>query len=133
MYAQLLVPTSLSNVVLYKLKFRPGLDRCEISEDETTKAVYALYQLPLPEGQHSMPENANGTESVITSVQGLHHAENRQKTNLATVSIGGKKNHSLKEKPKSSGSTDLTQTVKTLKTHSQDSMRSRSLNDNRGT
>ncbi|KAL5785243.1 hypothetical protein ACOSQ2_007635 [Xanthoceras sorbifolium] len=89
----------------------PGLNRCDISEEETTKAIQALCQLPILEGQTNVQNYANGTASVITSTHGLHLDQNRQSLNFPTVSIRGKKKHSLKEKSKAGGNAGLIQTL----------------------
>ncbi|KAH6816605.1 CW-type Zinc Finger [Perilla frutescens var. frutescens] len=38
----------------------PGLNRCDISEDQTTAAVRALSQVPVPENQQNFQAHANG-------------------------------------------------------------------------
>lgn len=43
------------------LIFSPGMNRCDISEDDTSAAIRASYTVPLPENQHNLQPHANGT------------------------------------------------------------------------
>ncbi|XP_038874610.1 cysteine-tryptophan domain-containing zinc finger protein 3-like isoform X2 [Benincasa hispida] len=52
------------------LDWLPGMNRCDISEQETTEKLYALYQLPLPESGSALQNHANGLMSADTSNQG---------------------------------------------------------------
>ena len=40
------------------------MNRCDISEEETTKALHALYQLPLPDSQNHGSKTAAGVSST---------------------------------------------------------------------
>ncbi|CAH8269546.1 unnamed protein product [Arabidopsis lyrata] len=42
------------------LNWLPGVNYCNVPEDETTKALYAMYQIPVPESQASMQSNPSG-------------------------------------------------------------------------
>lgn len=46
------------------------MNRCDISEQETTEKLYALYQLPLPESGNALQNHANGVISADTSNHG---------------------------------------------------------------
>lgn len=46
------------------------MNRCDISEEETTEKLYALYQLPLPQSGNAFQNHANGLISADTSNQG---------------------------------------------------------------
>ncbi|KAL0537969.1 hypothetical protein IC582_026963 [Cucumis melo] len=52
------------------LDWLPGMNRCDISEEETTEKLYALYQLPLPQSGNAFQNHANGLISADTSNQG---------------------------------------------------------------
>ncbi|XP_023515189.1 uncharacterized protein LOC111779299 [Cucurbita pepo subsp. pepo] len=52
------------------LNWLPGMNRCDISEEETTEKLYALYQLPLPGSGDVSQKHANGLTSGDTSKQG---------------------------------------------------------------
>ncbi|XP_038723973.1 cysteine-tryptophan domain-containing zinc finger protein 3-like isoform X1 [Tripterygium wilfordii] len=69
----------------------PGMNRCDISEDETTKAVSALYQLPVPESQTNMEHQANGTSIGIPLVNAQCLDQSKQRLKNHVVTIGGKK------------------------------------------
>ncbi|XP_031274415.1 uncharacterized protein LOC116132874 [Pistacia vera] len=105
------------------LNWLPGMNRCDISEEETTKAVRALYQLSVIEGQNSIQNYGNVTASVTTLAHGRQHDQS-----LSSVSIRGKKNNGLKEIPKADGSGGI-QTSKSTKNKLRDSVKSRSINE----
>lgn len=105
---------------------RPGMNRCDISEEETTKAVRALYQLPVIEGQNSIQNYGNVTASATTLAHGRQHDQNHRSLN--SVSIRGKKNNGLKETLKADGSGGI-QTSKSTKNELRDFVKSRSIND----
>uniref|UniRef100_A0A1J3EYY8 CW-type domain-containing protein n=1 Tax=Noccaea caerulescens TaxID=107243 RepID=A0A1J3EYY8_NOCCA len=42
------------------LNWLPGVNYCNVPEDETTKALYAMYQIPAPETQAPMQSNLGG-------------------------------------------------------------------------
>ncbi|PSS18209.1 MORC family CW-type zinc finger protein [Actinidia chinensis var. chinensis] len=46
------------------LNWLPGMNRCDISEEETTKALHALYQFPLPDSQNHGSKTAAGVSST---------------------------------------------------------------------
>ncbi|KAK4273181.1 hypothetical protein QN277_021631 [Acacia crassicarpa] len=104
------------------LDWLPDLNRCSVSEDETTKALTVRYQGPPPEG-HSSLQNAFG--SVVGGTQDrdqhwLNHS-------LHTLSDGKKKNAKEMSNAKTKdGSFPLSSSVK-KGLHS--SVKSRSLND----
>ncbi|KAK4425823.1 hypothetical protein Salat_1776300 [Sesamum alatum] len=53
------------------LDWLPGMNRCDISEDQTTKALQALYLVPVPENQQNFQA---GTMAGVISV-GAHHLD----------------------------------------------------------
>ncbi|XP_022959124.1 uncharacterized protein LOC111460215 isoform X1 [Cucurbita moschata] len=52
------------------LNWLPGMNRCDISEQETTEKLYALYQLPLPESGNALQSHGNGLIAGDTSNEG---------------------------------------------------------------
>ncbi|KAL0457379.1 UNVERIFIED_CONTAM: hypothetical protein Slati_1077100 [Sesamum latifolium] len=54
------------------LDWLPGMNHCDISEDETTKALHASYLVPVPENQQNF--QADGTTAGVISV-GAHHLD----------------------------------------------------------
>ncbi|CAH2063030.1 unnamed protein product [Thlaspi arvense] len=42
------------------LNWLPGVNYCNVPEDETTKALYAMYQIPVPDSQAPMQSNLSG-------------------------------------------------------------------------
>ncbi|GMH08328.1 hypothetical protein Nepgr_010168 [Nepenthes gracilis] len=50
------------------LNWLPGMNRCDVSEEETTKAMRALCQLPLAENQNYANGHAGGVPGTINSV-----------------------------------------------------------------
>ena len=46
------------------------MNRCDISEQETTEKLYALYQLPLPESGNALQGHGNGLIAGDTSNEG---------------------------------------------------------------
>ncbi|KAK8539346.1 hypothetical protein V6N13_104412 [Hibiscus sabdariffa] len=104
------------------LNWLPGMNRCDISEDDTTKALNALYQIPIAENQNNPQNHANGTMSAH-----LQHLDQKNASfNSQVSSIQGKKNHCPKEVRKA-GSSGLSQLSNSKKNQQQESLKSRSL------
>lgn len=66
------------NLIAVFLICSPGYNRCDISEDETTAALRALYKIPAPQNQHNIQAQANGTmaSAATTTAHSLnqnHH------------------------------------------------------------
>lgn len=79
-----------------KLSCRPGMSRCDISQEETTNALYALYQPPLPDSQNNLHYQAKGS-SRLTSVDPGHFDKNYQKHNSNDDSNRVTKKYGLKK------------------------------------
>ncbi|MCD7460192.1 hypothetical protein HAX54_043041 [Datura stramonium] len=45
----------------------PGMNRCDISEEETTRALHALYQMPLPDNLNSLQNHAGRSVAGVVS------------------------------------------------------------------
>lgn len=48
----------------FSLIFSPGLNHCDVSQDETTAAVEARNQVPIPENQNNFQAHANGVATI---------------------------------------------------------------------
>ncbi|XWS39054.1 hypothetical protein CRYUN_Cryun18bG0017100 [Craigia yunnanensis] len=110
------------------LNWLPGMNRCDISEGETTKALNALYQVSIAENQNNPQNNANGTTSLVTSAHLQYLDQNNSSFNSQVSSIQEKKKHGLKQ-VQNTGSCGLSQMSNTKKNQQQESLKSRSLND----
>lgn len=102
------------------------MNRCDISEEETTKALRALYQFPVAENQSNPENHANGTMPLVTSAHLQHLDQKNSSFNSQVSSIQGKKNHGQKELSKA-GSSGLSQMSNSKKSQRQESLKSRSL------
>ncbi|GMH25996.1 hypothetical protein Nepgr_027839 [Nepenthes gracilis] len=74
------------------MTWMPGMNRCTISEEETNKALRAIYQLP-PVNEDDLCGPLDGSVSGVTSAKVLYPNYNHQNF----VPSGGKKKHGLKE------------------------------------
>lgn len=74
------------------------MNRCDISEEETTNALYALYQMPISEGQNNMQSHAAGTAIGASSVDAVQLDLNQKKSSSVVLSDRGQKKHANKEK-----------------------------------
>ncbi|CAN4106191.1 unnamed protein product [Withania somnifera] len=85
--------------MLYWLR---GMNRCDISEEETTRALHALYQMPLPDNPNSLQNHAGRSVAGVISgdVHGL--GVNNQVVGFNYLSNGEKKKHKLRETPNTS-------------------------------
>ncbi|KAF3456193.1 hypothetical protein FNV43_RR00843 [Rhamnella rubrinervis] len=110
------------------LNWLPGMNRCDISEEETTKALHALYQLPVSDHQNSLQNQANGSASGVTAVDFQHLGQNLQNINSNAIPNRGKKRHGSKEIP-NSGSSNLFFISNPTKNHLHEPVKSKSLND----
>ncbi|KAJ4845167.1 hypothetical protein Tsubulata_018453 [Turnera subulata] len=99
------------------------MNRCDISEDETTKAVTELDQ------KNNLQNLSAGVAPKITSVHSMHSEQNHHRVDSHAVSSLGKKKPALKDIAKVDRTCGQTQRLKYAKTCSQDSVKSTSLND----
>lgn len=70
---------------------------CDISEEETTKALYALYQLPIPENQLGTQNHADRPATGVHSVDEHLLNQNYENVGFDYNAIGRKKTHKTKE------------------------------------
>lgn len=78
------------------LYWLPGMNKCTISEEETTKALNAMYQVPVPDGQHNLLGQFNGAASGVTLADSQHLDQSHELSSHALPS-SGKKRHGSKD------------------------------------
>ncbi|KAJ0979755.1 hypothetical protein J5N97_015229 [Dioscorea zingiberensis] len=108
----------------------PGMNRCSVSEEETTKALHALYQLPVSQCN----TNANDVNAVAASNIALAEGQYLNHTfgnNMINVPTTGKKKHKLKDPSNlvNGHGPAMGQTSASVKRNQQASVKSRSLTD----
>lgn len=103
------------------------MNRCSFSEDETTKALIALYQGPPPEGLSNL-QYVSGSGMVGGTVATVQHPDQHQLKNYLHAVPGGKKKI-VKEISNSANKDGSTQLSASIKKNLQSSVKSRSLND----
>ncbi|KAG4990523.1 hypothetical protein JHK87_023980 [Glycine soja] len=109
------------------LNWLPGMNSCDFSEDETTKALYASYQIPISDGQNNM--QSHGTETAIGVSCTLQYGLNHKMSTFDMLSDREKKKHVIKEKTMSGSNNDVLQFPNSAKINVQVSGKNRSLND----
>ncbi|KAK7363607.1 hypothetical protein VNO77_05756 [Canavalia gladiata] len=102
---------------------RPGMNRCNISEEDTTKALYALYQMPISESQNNMQSHG------VISVGAPQLGPNYMTSSSGGVFDRGKKKHGIKEKAKSGINNDMHPLSNREKNNAHGSVKNRSLID----
>ncbi|KEH37308.1 cysteine-tryptophan domain-containing zinc finger protein 3 [Medicago truncatula] len=89
----------LTTAILHESKHtRPGMNSCDISEDETTKAPCALYQMPMSEGQNNLQTHASETAFGESSADALKFGLNQKNSSSDVLPDRGMKKHVVKEK-----------------------------------
>lgn len=114
-------------IVLFNIFNRPGMNHCNISEEETTRALNALYQLPVSESQNSLQNHISGTALGLYSGDVHHLDQNHENVSAQAVSNRGKKKHVLKEIANAGNSGGPFQISKSTKNKLQESTK-RSIN-----
>ncbi|KAF8401520.1 hypothetical protein HHK36_012460 [Tetracentron sinense] len=111
------------------LNWLPGMNRCNISEEETTKALNALYQIPAPESQNNMHSDPDRTALGGTVVDVRHFDYNPQDFSSHAVPSGGKKKYGSKGISIATSHSGLTQFSDFEKKNQHASVKAKSLND----
>ncbi|XP_047157302.1 cysteine-tryptophan domain-containing zinc finger protein 3-like [Vigna umbellata] len=109
------------------LNWLPDMNRCSFSEDETTKALIALYQGPPFDGQSNL-QNVSGSVMVGGAMPTSQHPNQHQLNNDVHVAPGGKKK-SVKEISNSTNKENFSQSSYPMKKNLLSTVKSRSLND----
>ncbi|XP_020232563.1 uncharacterized protein LOC109812911 isoform X2 [Cajanus cajan] len=110
------------------LNWLPKMNSCNVSEDETTKALYAMYQMPISEGQNNMQSHGIETALGVGSSDSLQYGLNHKMSSSDMLSDRRKKKHVTKEKTMSGINNDGLQFPNSAKINSQISGKNRSLN-----
>ncbi|KAJ4968928.1 hypothetical protein NE237_015629 [Protea cynaroides] len=111
------------------LDWLPGMDRCDISEEETTRALHALYQAPIIEGQTNIHSQPDAAASGVTMDEVQRLDQNHRTLSLQVLPGSAKKKHGLKEVSSASKHTGSIHFSSSTKKNQQPSAKSRSLND----
>nr|ADV56699.1 CW-type zinc finger protein [Phaseolus vulgaris] len=107
--------------------WRPDMNRCSFSEDETTKALIALYQAPPFDGQSSL-QNVSGSVMVGGAMATSQHPDQQQLNNDVHAVPRGKKKF-VKEIPNPINKDNFSQSSYPFKKNVLSAVKSRSLND----
>ncbi|CAL0325813.1 unnamed protein product [Lupinus luteus] len=106
------------------LDWLPGMNRCNVSQDETTKAVHALYPMPMYEGQNKMQGHTTIPATGV-SYDALQVGLNHKKSSSGVMPDQGKKKHGIKENAIKND--DMRQLLNTAKNNAQESGKNRNL------
>ncbi|XP_050366950.1 cysteine-tryptophan domain-containing zinc finger protein 7-like [Argentina anserina] len=112
------------------LNWLPGMNRCNVTEEETTektKALIAQYLVPAPGSQINLPINP-GVEGVALA-NFRHPDQNPQNVGVHAMLSSGKKKNGLKELSKASDKDGSVLLPGSMKKNMQASLKSKSLND----
>lgn len=104
------------------------MNHCDISEEETTKALNALYQLPVSETQNILQNHVTGSALEVSLGDEQHLDQNHQNFSSHAISDRGKKRHGVREKANAGTIGGLAQISTSAKNKLQESVKSRSLN-----
>ncbi|KAB2016287.1 hypothetical protein ES319_D08G085900v1 [Gossypium barbadense] len=106
------------------LNWLPAMDHCSIDEEETTKAVLALYHVPTVENQTNLQSNLGSIMSRLPSADALRLDQNQLSFGSHAMLTAARKKHGLKEISNAMDKDGPTPMKKT-----QSSVRSRNLTD----
>ncbi|KAI8002833.1 MORC family CW-type zinc finger protein 3 [Camellia lanceoleosa] len=111
------------------LNWLPGMNRCDISEEETTKALYALYQLPLPESQNNLEKHVDRTAAGASSADALLLNQNHLNVSSHGLLNPQKKKQGSKGTPCAASNGVPIQISGSTKNIQEEMVKCRSLND----
>ncbi|XP_062021537.1 cysteine-tryptophan domain-containing zinc finger protein 3-like [Rosa rugosa] len=114
------------------LNWLPGMNRCSVTEEETTdktKALIAQYQVPALGSQNNLPNNPGGFMEGVAQADFRHPDQNPQNFGLHAMPGSGKKKNGLKELSKASDKDGSILLPNSMKKNIQASLKSKSLND----
>ncbi|XP_057483856.1 cysteine-tryptophan domain-containing zinc finger protein 7-like [Actinidia eriantha] len=109
------------------LSWLPGMNRCSVSEEETTKALIAMYQVPVPENLNNQHGHPSGVLPGLSLADASHFGQNRQNLGFHAVPSCGKKNDT-KDVSTALGQVGPAQPPNSAKKNPQAAVKSRSLN-----
>ncbi|KAH1108484.1 hypothetical protein J1N35_012252 [Gossypium stocksii] len=79
------------------LNWLPAMNHCSVDEEETTKAVLTLHQVPAVASQTNLQNNLDSTMSRLKSADTLQPEQNQQCSGSHAMPPSGRKKHGLKE------------------------------------
>ncbi|GFZ19525.1 CW-type zinc finger [Actinidia rufa] len=109
------------------LNWLPGMNRCSVNEEETTKALIAMYQVPVPENLNNQHGHPNCVLPGLSLADASHFGQNRQNLGFHAVPSCGKKN-GTKDVSTALGQVGPAQLPNSAKKNPQAAVKSRSLN-----
>ncbi|KAI7982246.1 MORC family CW-type zinc finger protein 4 [Camellia lanceoleosa] len=110
------------------LNWLPGMNRCSISEEETTKALMSLYQVPAPDKQINQHCHRGGVLPGLSMTDDSRFDQNHQSLGFHAVPKGGKKKNRIKEVLTATSQDGPPQLFNSMKKNLQAAVKSRSLN-----
>ena len=103
------------------------MNRCSVSEEETTKALIAMYQVPVPENLNNQHGHPSGVLPGLSLADASHCGQNCQNLGFLAVPSCGKKN-GTKDVSTALGQVSPAQFPNSVKKNPQAAVKSRSLN-----
>ncbi|KAE8665460.1 Cullin 1 [Hibiscus syriacus] len=79
------------------LNWLPAMNSCSVEEEETTKAVFALYHVPAVESQTNLQSNPVNIMPISASSDALQADQHQLRLGSHSMLPGGWKKHALKE------------------------------------
>lgn len=79
------------------LDWLSGMNRCSVSEEETTRAIYEMFRLPVPDAQKSAPLTSDVMGLNFASYQDLNKNLGSCSPQALPLSSGEKKKHGIKK------------------------------------
>ncbi|KAF5931329.1 hypothetical protein HYC85_032202 [Camellia sinensis] len=110
------------------LNWLPGMNRCSISEEETTKALMPLYQVPAPDEQINQHCHRGGVLPGLSMTDDSRFDQNHRSLGFYAVPKGGKKKNRIKEVLAATSQDGPPQLFNSMKKNLQAAVKSRSLN-----
>ncbi|XP_028085244.1 LOW QUALITY PROTEIN: uncharacterized protein LOC114286290 [Camellia sinensis] len=110
------------------LNWLPGMNRCSISEEETTKALMPLYQVPAPDKQINQHCHRAGVLPGLSMTDDSRFDQNHRSLGFHAVPKGGKKKNRIKEVLAATSQDGPPQLFNSMKKNLQAAVKSRSLN-----
>ncbi|XP_043719711.1 cysteine-tryptophan domain-containing zinc finger protein 7-like isoform X2 [Telopea speciosissima] len=111
------------------LNWLPEMNRCDVSEEETTRALYAAYQVPITEGQNNIHSLPVAAASVVALDEARRLDDSHLDVSLRAVPGNAKKKPGSKEASSAANHMGSIHFSSSTKKNQQTSVKSRSLND----
>ncbi|KAL0715052.1 hypothetical protein Bca4012_022031 [Brassica carinata] len=73
------------------LNWLPGVNDCNVPEDDTTNALYAMYQIPAPDSQAPMQSNPSGDDNTKRKKKGLTKIDNGMDREVSRIAETNRK------------------------------------------